>query len=105
MPLYGTAEYWEDHYANDDDETYDWLPPFKAKVLVGGVRWNNVPWTEESTRGAYCWVRKAMLSERMYDAGWKTIHAIDVSNTVIRHMKGRQVVRKSGKRLRKRLDL
>jgi len=42
-----------------------------------------------------------MLSERMYDAGWKTIHAIDVSNIVIRHMKGRQVARKSGKRLRK----
>ena len=104
MPLYGTAEYWEDHYANDDDETYDWLLPFsKLRSLLVEYAGTTSLGRRSRLEVLIVGCGKAMLSERMYDAGWKTIHAIDVSNIVIRHMKGRQVARKSGKRLRKGL--
>ena len=54
MPLYGTAEYWRTTMPTTMTKhtIVSWS---QAKVLAGGVRWNNVP-KKESARGAYCWV-------------------------------------------------
>ncbi len=104
MPLYGNANYWETHYTNDDDETYDWLLSFSTlrSILV-----EHAGCTTLSKRSRLSLLivgcGKSTISERMYDAGWKTIFAIDISKVAIKHMQKRQINRKTGKRLRKGL--
>ena len=74
----------------DDDETFDWLVSFSGlrSVLVeyGGCVGLGYR-SRLNTLVVGC--GKSTLTEDMYDAGWKTIHAIDISHTVIEHMKAR----------------
>lgn len=103
MPLYGSSKYWEAHYQDDDDETYDWLLPFSAlrSVLVeyGGCQSLGLR-SRLATLIVGC--GKSELCEQMYDAGWKTMTAVDISGTVIRHMEQRKYDRR-GKPIRRGL--
>ena len=90
MPLYGSAAYWEEHYQVDEDATYDWLISFSElrSVLVeyGGCTGLGY---RSRLKTLIVGCGKSALAEEMYDAGWKTIDAIDISRTVIEHMKTR----------------
>ena len=104
MPLYGTSKYWETHYTNDDDETYDWLLTFPKlrSILVEHAGTSSLS-KRSRLQVLIVGCGKSTMPEQMYDAGWKTMHAIDISKTVIQHMKKRQINRKNGKRGRKGL--
>ena len=87
MPSYGEPEYWDKRYTIQKEKTFDWLEDWAslkplieklinkdAKILMLG--WGN-----------------ALISQEMYDDGYKNITNIDISSVVIENMKEKNTER------------
>ena len=95
MPKYGDKLYWENRYKEQIGDTYDWyncnryrLEDFDSlRPLIDSLITNKL------SKVLIVGCGNSEFSEKMYDAGWKYLYNIDISETVVASMRQRNISR------------
>lgn len=87
MPQYGEPDYWDKRYSNQKEKTFDWLENWES---LKPIIWNLI---DKDSKILMLGWGNALLSQDMYDDGYKNIHNIDISSVVIDNMRERNLER------------
>jgi len=83
MPEYGDNNYWDKRYQETENKTFDWLQDYKSlKSILEKV-------CTKTSKILMLGCGNSLLSEDMYNDGYKDIYNIDISDAVIQQMKER----------------
>lgn len=86
MPNYGDPMYWDEHYREQEGETFDWLEGYD---MLKGVLQPLLPSQDATILVLGC--GNSDFSSALYDDGYRFIVNIDISPVVIEQMKKRHV--------------
>ncbi|CAI2377817.1 unnamed protein product [Moneuplotes crassus] len=87
MPQYGEPDYWDKRYSNQKEKTFDWLENWASlKPTVEKL-------IDKDARILMLGCGNALISQEMYDDGYKNIANIDISSVCIENMKERNFER------------
>ena len=90
MPNYGDPMYWEDRYKNQTGKTFDWLEDYETlKSIIEDFKLEK---TSSKILNLGC--GNAEMSEDMYKDGYEAIDNVDISETVIKQMRERNILNK-----------
>lgn len=83
MANYGKKKYWDERYLKQSDRTFDWLEDFFSlrPLLAEHV--------SKEDRILMLGCGNSLLSEEMYDAGFRNIVNVDISGVVVEQMRQR----------------
>lgn len=88
MPNYGDPRYWDDHYRQEEGQTFDWLEEYEElKTVLQPL----LPSQDATILVLGC--GNANFSSALYDDGYRFIVNIDISPVVIEQMKQRHIGR------------
>jgi 2-polyprenyl-3-methyl-5-hydroxy-6-metoxy-1,4-benzoquinol methylase len=88
MPNYGDPGYWDQRYRDQEGTTFDWLEDYEAieplinQAVEKIVDEANLQ-TRENVRILNLGCGNSVLSEELYDRGFKNVYNIDISPVVI----------------------
>ena len=93
MQDYGDADYWDERYTKRDEQTFEWILGWKdLKSHIEALFTENQLKNKSEISIMNLGCGNSVLSEDMYDEGYKQIFNMDISQVCIDHMTERNAV-------------
>ena len=99
MPNYGDPGYWDQRYRDQEGTTFDWLEDYETiepliKQAIEKLLDEGNPLALEHIKILNLGCGNSILSEELYDRGFKNVYNIDISPVVIEQMSLRNSVKR-----------